>query len=596
MASRYIIGIDLGTTNTAAAWLDTQDDSPKPQAFRIPQIIELGERHEMDVLPSFVFLPDGPDVPESSLDLPWATERTYSVGALARKNASTMPGKVVSSAKSWLCADNVDRNSPILPWNRGNEERQISPVKAAELIIEHIRDAWNARFTDDDARFENQDVVLTVPASFDAIARELTVKAATKAGLSVSLLEEPQAAFYSWLHSHDSDWREIVKTSERVMICDIGGGTTDFSLIEVLDEGGNMSLQRIAVGKHILLGGDNMDLAMAYTVAGRLQQEKNIQLEQWQIIGLTHACREAKEVLLNDPEAGPQKLTVLGRGSSVIGGAISTELAFADIDALMLDGFFPACDVNDKPTESAGGGLRTFGLDYAQDAAITKHMAAFLVENCADSSLPTAILFNGGVSKAGILKDRIVSTVNSWIDGGELAVLPDTQPDMAVALGASWYGFVRRGNAIRIKAGSPQSYYIGIESSMPAVPGFSPPKQGLCVIPFGLEEGSAFDVPYSGLGLIVGADSEFSFYASNTRHDDQPGLILATTNELDELPALVGKLEAENGSIPPGTLIPVRLRTVLTEVGTIQVWCDEENGEGSWRLEYQVRGLESAEQ
>lgn len=593
MASRYIIGIDLGTTNTAVAWLDTLDESPTPQIFSIPQVIELGERIEQETLPSFVFLPDGPDIPENSLDLPWASDRAFSVGVLARKNASTMPGKVVSSAKSWLCADNVDRTSPILPWNRNNPERQISPVKAAELILEHIRDAWNARFTDDDARFENQDIVLTVPASFDAIARELTVQAATKGGLNVTLLEEPQAAFYSWLHSHDSNWRDIVTPGERVMICDIGGGTTDFSLIEVLDEGGNMTLQRIAVGKHILLGGDNMDLAMAYTVASRLQQEKNMQLEQWQIIGLTHACREAKEVLLNDPEAGPQKLTVLGRGSSVIGGTISTELSFADIEGLMLDGFFPACDVNDKPTETPGGGLRTFGLDYAQDAAITKHMAAFLVEHCAESALPTAILFNGGVSKAGVLKDRIVETVNSWIDGGELAVLPDTQPDMAVALGASWYGFVRRGNAIRIKAGSPQTYYVGIESSMPAVPGFTPPKQGLCVIPFGLEEGSALEVPYTGLGLIVGAETAFSFYSSNTRNDDSAGTILPTTNDLDELPALVGKLDVEDGAIPPGTLVPVRLRTVLTEVGTIQVWCDEENGERSWRLEYQIRGLES---
>ncbi len=591
MPSRYVIGIDLGTTNTAVGWVDTHEESPTPKILPLLQITEVGERSERDTVPSFLFLPDGADVPEGALDLPWAERRDFSVGALARKNASTMPNKVISSAKSWLCASNVDRTAAILPWNRENPERQISPVEAARRILEHIRDVWNATFPEADARFADQDVMLTVPASFDAVARELTVKAATDAGLAVTLLEEPQAAFYAWLHTHDSDWRTIVAPGERVLVCDIGGGTTDFSLIEVIDDDGNMGLKRVAVGDHILLGGDNMDLAMAYTVANRLRQERGIELEQWQIMGLTHACREAKEVLLNDPEAPPQKLTVLGRGSSVIGGTISTDLSFQDIEELMLDGFFPVCEVTDQPSRGTSAGLRTFGLDYAQDAAITKHLAAFLVKHCAESELPTAILFNGGVSKANLLKERIITTVNSWIDGGELSVLPDDQPDLAVALGAGWYGYVRRGNAIRIKAGSPQSYYVGIESSMPAVPGFTPPVQALCVIPFNLEEGLTMDVPYTGLGLVVGAETTFRFFASNARTDDQPGVILSGVGDLDELPALVGKLDVESSG-SPGTLVPVTLRTVLTEVGTIQVWCDEESGERSWRLDYQVRGLQ----
>ncbi len=590
MSARYIIGIDLGTTNTAVAWLDTHTEDAEPQIFHVPQVTELGETDEMETLPSFVYLPDPPDINEGALDLPWAEARDYSVGQFARKNASTLPGKVISSSKSWLCANNVDRTSPILPWNRNNPERQLSPVAAARTILEHIRDAWNATFTDDDARFAEQEIILTVPASFDAVAREFTVKAAVEAGLNITLLEEPQAAFYSWLQTNADKWREIVMPDDLVLVCDIGGGTTDFSLIEVLDEEGEMSLRRVAVGKHILLGGDNMDLTLAYSVAQKLQQEQNMQLDQWQIAGLTHACREAKEKLLADPDAGPQTLTVLGRGSSVIGGTITTELNFEQVQTTLLDGFFPACRVSEKPQERQVSGLRTFGLDYAQDPAVTKHLASFLVEHCKEE-MPTSILFNGGVSKANLLRNKVMNTLSSWIEGGNLDLLVNDQPDLAVALGACWYGNVRRGNAIRIKAGSPQSYYVGIESTMPAVPGFIPPVQALCVVPFGLEEGSSLDVPYSGLGLLVGASTEFKFFGSNKRPDDEAGTILPNADELEELPALAAELSAEDDATPPGTLVPVHLKTTLTEIGTIQVWCVEDGGEHSWRLEYQVRGL-----
>jgi molecular chaperone DnaK (HSP70) len=596
--ARFTIGIDLGTTNTAVAYLDTAADEPRPEVFHAKQIVAAGEVDSGLTLPSFAYLPDANEVPAGGLDLPWASDRDYCVGAWARKNASALPGKTISSAKSWLCAANVDRVAPILPWNRGNPQRQLSPVDAAKIIMEHLRDAWNHQFPDDDCRFEDQDLTLTVPASFDAVARNLTVKAATEAGLSVTLLEEPQAAFYAWLQDAGEGWRDLTEAGDRILVCDIGGGTTDFSLIQVLDEDGDLALERIAVGNHILLGGDNLDLTLAYTVAAKLQAA-GTQLDAYQISGLTHACREAKEVLAGNPDAGPQTLTVLGRGSSVIGGSISTELAYDELHDVLVNGFFPDCPVDSEPAEQQRAGLRDFGLDYASDPAITKHLAAFLSrqQHEGEGVVPEAVLFNGGVTKAAAFRDRVVGALNSWQDA-EISVLTGTHPDLAVAVGACWYGYVRQGNAIRIKAGSPHSYYVGIESTMPAVPGFTPPTQALCVVPFGMEEGTELDIPYSGLGLVVGASTEFRFVASTERQDDYAGQILpdAASPALHELPALSAELPADDADTPPGTLLPVRLRTVLAESGTLELWCIEDGGTRRWSLEYELRGIELAEQ
>jgi molecular chaperone DnaK (HSP70) len=597
--ARYIIGIDLGTTNIAVAYLDSQDETAEPQLLTIPQVTNDGEVDELDLLPSFLYLPDESDYSAGSLDLPWAKKRDFCVGALARKNASTVPGKTISSAKSWLCAPNVDRLAPILPWNRDNLDRQLSPVDAAQRCLEHIRDVWNNTVAQGDAegQFQDQDVILTVPASFDAVARDLTVRAAQEAGIKIVLLEEPQAAFYSWLQEHAGNWRDMVAADDRVLVCDIGGGTTDFSLIEVNDEEGNLSLQRVAVGDHILLGGDNMDLTLAYTVAARLQQEKGTRLDNYQLAGLTHACREAKEVLCADPEAPAQKLTVLGRGSSVIGGTISTELTVDDLNAALVDGFFPKCALDDEPNAGNKAGLRAFGLDYAADPGITRHLAAFLSQHKGDGSgLPAAVLFNGGVSKATVLRDRVTETLSSWLpgDAGPIKVVAGTDPDRAVALGACWFGNVRRGNAIRIKAGSNHTYYVGVESSMPAIPGFTPPVEALCVVPFGMEEGTQAEIPYTGLGLIVGESTEFRFFASNSRNEDDAGLILGDVEspELQELPVLTASLELTDDKIPSGTLVPVQLESVLSEIGTLQVWCNEVDGDRRWKLEYEVRDVE----
>lgn len=599
--SRFIIGIDLGTTNVAVAYMDTSLEEPEPTIFPISQVVEAGETSARDTLPSFVYLPDEGQFAAGSLDLPWASERDFAVGQLARKHAATLPGQVVSSAKSWLCAQNVDRLSDILPWNRQSSDKQISPVEAARRILLHLRDAWNHSMLDgnDDHRFEFQELVLTVPASFDAVARDLTVKAAENSGLHVTLLEEPQAAFYAWLHEHQENWRDIVEAGERVLVCDIGGGTTDFSLIEVRNDDGNLNLERIAVGNHILLGGDNLDLTLAHTVAAKLQRDRGMRLDQYQLAGLTHACREAKEGLLADPEAQSRTLTVLGRGSSVIGGTISVELTREEAQSVIVEGFFPQCALHDRPAEQSRAGLRAFGLSYAADPAITRHLAAFVARNAeGDSGLPGAVLFNGGVSKADQLRERVVSVLNAWRgEGREVRTLTGTHPDLAVATGACWYGHVRKGNAIRIRAGSPRSYYVGIESTMPAVPGFTPPLEGLCVVPFGMEEGTEIDIPFGGLGLFVGESSEFRFFASADRQEDAVGHVIpdVNTEEFLELPVLTTQLSADDDSTPAGTLIPVRLHSDLSEIGTLALWCHEDNGQRRWKLQYDLRETEDDE-
>ena len=341
--SRYLIGIDLGTTNSVVYYLDKENEDAKPQVFEIPQLIEFGETDNKSTLPSFIYIPEGKEVPEKGLSLPWEDDKTFAVGEIARKNSSSSPLKTISSAKSWLCVDTIDRVSPVLPWNRNNVEKQMSPVEASKQILAYIRDAWNYQMASDDEELlmEHQDVFLTVPASFDAVARELTVKAADEAGLKVTLLEEPQAAIYSWLLEVGEDWRKQVSPKDVILVCDIGGGTTDLCLIKVENIDGNLQLERIAVGNHILLGGDNMDLTTAYSAAAKFKKEKNTTLDAYQITGLTHACRQVKEKLLsNSSDIQSQKLTVLGKGSSLIANTISTEITKDELTSIILDGFF----------------------------------------------------------------------------------------------------------------------------------------------------------------------------------------------------------------------------------------------------------------
>ena len=596
--SRYIIGIDLGTTNSTIAYVDTQSDTPESKTLAIPQIIAPGETARETSLPSFLFLPELSTVSPGSLNLPWSeNNEDATVGIYARKQGSTQPGRVVSSAKSWLCSENVDRMAAILP-NGADEERKISPVEASAKYLKHIASAWDNEFAkeDPDAAIANQQVILTVPASFDAVARELTVMAADEAGLNATLLEEPQAAFYNWLHEHEDSWREKVDAGSNILVCDIGGGTSDFSLIGVEDEDGDLTLNRLAVGNHILLGGDNMDITLAYAVQQKLKQRLNPK----QMAALIHQCRQAKERLCSDPEAEAEKITILGSGSSLIGGTLSSELTRDEISTLLLDGFTPKCEFGVETNKDVRSGLRSFGLNYESDTALTKHLSEFLsthapLDENGKRILPAAVLFNGGVSKADLLRDRISSVLNSW-KGEEAEILTGIDPDLAVARGAAWYGYVKRGNSIRIKSGSARSYYIGIESSMPAVPGFPPPMDALCVIPFGTENGTSLDVPMENLGLVIGESCQFRFFSSNSRQDDQLGVLLDEfkIDNLSELPPMTTMLTDDSGN--SGNIVAVKLSTEFTEIGTIKLWFNEVGTERRWKLEFDLGEEESTEE
>ncbi|MCK5798635.1 MAG: Hsp70 family protein, partial [Deltaproteobacteria bacterium] len=475
----------------------------------------------------------------------------------------------------------------------------ISPVDATLRYLEHLRDAWNSTIAsvDEDLHLEKQDVFLTVPASFDAVARDLTMTAATRAGLTVTLLEEPQAAFYAWLSRQGESWRDHLTVGDLVLICDVGGGTTDFTLIAAKDLDGDLVLERVAVGDHILLGGDNMDLALALTVADDLKEDGHA-LDAWQTRSLWHACRKAKEELLSHPDQERAAVSVLGRGSKVIGGTIKAELDREDLEQILVDGFFPECAADARPKRARRIGLQELGLPYAADAGITRHLARFLGSHGRDdapAAWPTAVLFNGGVMKAGPLRQRVVDVLSAWLhnaDEGDLKELDSANLDLAVSRGAAYYGLVRRGKGIRIRGGVARSYYIGIESALPAVPGMEAPMKALCVVPFGMEEGSEASIEDQEFGMVVGEPVEFRFLSSTTRKDDPQGRLLDrySDEEIEELSPIQTAMEGESDD--PGVPIPVRLHARVTEVGTLDLDLRARDGQ-SWKLEYDVRDKEN---
>jgi molecular chaperone DnaK (HSP70) len=610
-----MIGIDLGTTNCAVAFIDTSklgpEDDPKIEIFGVPQVVSPGHVEPRDLLPSFLYLP-GAELPEGSLKLPWDSGRNFAVGEFARTQGAQVPRRLVSSAKSWLCHPGVDRKSALLPFNSPPEVPKVSPVEASSRYLAHMREAWNSvKAADKKAanRFENQDIFITCPASFDAVARELTMDAAHAAGLEhVTLLEEPQAAFYSWLESAGKDWRSKVKVGDVVLVCDIGGGTTDLSLIAVTEEAGSLVLNRIAVGDHILLGGDNMDLTLAHAVQERLSA-KGTKLDAWQSVGLWHSCRKAKEQLFTDPKAEKFPVTLLGRGSSVIGGTLKTELKRDELEKVVLEGFFPTCTAADEPRKARRVGFQELGLPYAADAAVTKHAAEFLRNNLKalekvlgsvpghwTFAHPTALLFNGGVLKAAPIRKRLIDVMNGWLqEEGAAAVKPleGVDLDLAVARGAAYYGMVRKGKGVRIRGGTARAYYVGVESAMPAVPGLPPPMKAVCVVPYGMEEGSEAEIPGAEFGLVVGEAVEFPFLSSSARRDDRVGTVLDGwgQEEVVQLAAVDTALAPGEGQ-EKGSSVPVRLHSKVTEIGTLELWCITRDGCGKWKLEFNVRDKE----
>ena len=610
MNAKYIVGIDLGTTNSALAQCDAAlEEATSPIAIQeIPQLVNPNEVADRSLLPSFLYLPGELDFPKDSLALPWEPAPRFVVGELARKRGAESPSRLVASAKSWLCYAAVNRTAPILPWQAPEEVPKLSPVEASSYFLGYLRQVWDhhhARGKTESALSE-QDVLLTVPASFDEEARELTRRAAEQAGFeNVTLLEEPQAAFYAWLESQGDGWRKRVKVGDLVLVCDVGGGTTDFSLITVSEEGGELVLKRVAVGEHILLGGDNMDLALARLVEQRLEAAGQ-HIDIWQLHSLWHQCRLGKERLFEEPKSHKHPVALLGKGSKLVGGTIKAELTREDLKQVLVEGFFPKAASSDLPLRQRRIGFQELGLPYAADAAITRHLARFLSRQVQNSpelekirrgrsglACPTHVLFNGGVMKAAVLRDRLIEVLNGWLreEGfeplGSREILDAPDLEHAVARGAAYYGKARRGKGVRIRSGASRTYYIGIESALPAVPGMEAPLKALCVVPFGMEEGTEASIPGREFGLIVGEAAEFRFLSSSLRKQDQIGSLLEDWgDEIEELSPLEVTLKLDGQE---GTVLPVRLETRVTEIGTLEVWCVSRDGAHRWKLELNIR-------
>lgn len=609
-AARYSIGIDLGTTHCALSYVDLHASDGENTVYGvldIPQLTGPGTVEGGALLPSFLYLPHESELAEGDLNLPWSSTQSFAVGEFARARGALTPIRLVSSAKSWLCHPGVDRRAAILPPDSPPEVARVSPLEASTRYLAHLRQAWDHAHPD--APLAQQDVTVTIPASFDPAARELTAEAARAAGFDkLTLLEEPQAALYHWIQASAGGWRKNVKPGDIILVIDVGGGTSDFSLITVLEREGLLELHRVAVGDHILLGGDNMDLTLAHVVARKLSAEGKT-LDPWQMRALTYACRSAKEALLSDATLASQSIVVPSRGSKLIGGSIRTELTQDEVRNTILEGFFPAVIAAARPATRTRSGLTQLGLPYAQDAGVTRHLAALLGRQAgataelegfagpvnADASFlhPTAVLLNGGVFKSDVLAERILGTLNAWLEAEQAAparLLTGADMDLAVARGAAYYGYVRRGQGVRIRGGTARAYYVAIESSMPAIPGMEPPIQALCIAPFGMEEGTEADLPTQQFGLVVGEPVHLRFFGSSVRRQDTLGTLLEfwQPDELQELGEIQATLPLEGRRA--GEVVQVTLRAAATETGTLALTALASQSDERWKVEFDVRG------
>ncbi len=591
---KLVVGIDLGTTHCALALAPLESEDARVEVLGIEQLVAAGEVATRPLLPSFLYFAHES---EPALELPWDAERRFAAGELARARAAEAPQRVIASAKSWLSYGGVDRRAGNLPLGAPPDVEKISPVEASFRLLDHLNEAFRAA-RPEDGDLAGQEVVLTVPASFDAGARDLTVEAALAAGFDqVTLLEEPQAALYAWIEHNGEAWRSHLRAGDRVLVIDIGGGTTDFSLIDAVEQDGALTLQRVAVGDHILLGGDNMDLALAHVV-GQALAEQGKELDRFQSTALAHACRSAKEKLLTDSSLEQVAVVLPSRGSQLLGGSIRGELQRAQVEQYLLEGFFPRVAATDAPRVRPRAGLTQVGLPYASDAAITKHLAAFLARHAfaGEAQPPTAILFNGGVLKAPLLRTRLLETLNGWLaerGAGDVRVLPGEDLDLAVARGAAYYGLVRHGRGLRIRGGTARAYYVGIESPAPALPGLEPPVMALCVAPFGMEEGTQAALPPQELFVVVGEPVTFRFFGSTTRRADEAGSVLERwrAGELDELPPIELTLPAAGRTA--GDVVAVQLQASITAIGTLQLEAIAQQPltpDERWQVELSVRG------
>lgn len=613
MTAKYVVGIDLGTTNSVVAFAPLEAEKPNVQLLGIPQLVAPGTIESHTSLPSFAYLPPDGQAGDKSFALPWAKKPSGDciVGEFARRQSAESPDRTIGSAKSWLAYSKVDRHQPILPWNAPDGVAKLSPLTVSQRYLEHLIAAWHHAFPD--APIAEQQVVLTVPASFDASARELTREAALAAGLPADLvlLEEPQAAVYAWLAAVGERWRKSLKVDSTLLVCDVGGGTTDLSLVGVAEEQGELVLRRLAVGDHLLVGGDNMDLALAFHAAAQFEK-KGVKLDPWQSVSLWHQCRLAKETLLSPDAPKKHSLSVLGRGSKLIGGTVNVELERSAAAQLLVDGFFPQCDVSERPARRRQSGFQEIGLPYESDTAITRHLAAFLAAQGTGGApvQPTHVLFNGGVFKADPLRTRLLEVLGQWSSGAastsaasisaastsaaSTSAVP--QPlegehdlDNAVARGAAYYAWSKQKGGLRIRGGTARSYYVGIETSGLAIPGAPRPLRALCVVPFGMEEGSEHDVPSGEFGLVVGEPAHFRFFSSNVRKTDRVGDLLAnwSDDEIAETDSLEATLPADESL--DQTYVPVRFHSKVTELGVFELWCVSTRNDRRWKLEFSVR-------
>ena len=583
---RYVVGIDLGTTNSAMCFVDTDQARWTIETFTIAQVVAAGQVERLETLPSFHYEALPAECSAGATRLPWHKDAAAgAVGVYARDHGRTLPGRMIESAKSWLCHNGVDRKAALLPWHGAADVERLSPVEATARYLRHMRDAWDASRVDHP--LAEQDVVLTIPASFDEVARELTVAAARVAGLPrIVLLEEPQAAFYSWVDAQGDEWDQIVSPGQTILVCDIGGGTSDFSLIHVRSGlGGNLQFHRVAVGDHLLLGGDNLDLALAHFVEQKLANGGRLEPRQWSM--LIPACRHAKEILLGPNAPDTYTVVVSSSGSRLIGGGLQTELLRDEVLKLFLDGFLPAVGLHERPQKRQSG-FQEFGLPYAADPAITKYLATFLRAHSQDLvkvARPDIVLFNGGFFASPVLRTRLIESLENWFrpqDGSwSPTVLRNDRLDLAVARGAAYFGMVRRGVGIRIVAGLARTYYIGVEQA-------DGQRAALCLVAAGSEPSTTPIVINRTFKVRTSEPVEFSILVSGTRLTDQPGQIVAYDPEqLSALPPIRTVLTTrKRGDI---AIVDARLAATLTEIGTLELWCEQVDATRRWQLQFDVR-------
>ena len=599
--SKYIIGIDLGTTNSTLSYINTEQyDEAKSQIqqLKIRQIEAGAVIGESYTLPSFLYF----FLSEEKVKNEFVLKRSDSsicVGAYAKERGSEVPTRVISSAKSWLCHSSVDPKADILPLSKDDDFNKISPVAACAEVLKHLAREWNNQFLDD--AFEQQHIYITVPASFDPAARQLVSLAAKIAKYpEVTLLEEPQAAFYAWLEKHKDDWRHRLNVGDSVLVVDIGGGTSDFSLVEVAEDNGNMFISRKAVGSHLLLGGDNIDLALAYFMRNKFEDQSK-SVSDWQFQSLIHQCQKAKELVLGDTEVSEVDITLLGRGSKLIGGSIKSKISKEDVRQIVLDGFFPLINPEERAADDKRQSIEQLGLSYTQDPRISAQLAKFLsMSSAADNFkaehfvIPTVVLFNGGTLKASAIAQRLVEQLNSWskqFNKECVAELNGADLDFGVSKGAVKYGLAVAGHGLRIKSSISRSYYLGVDEPAPAVPGFKPKQKAICIAPIGMEEGDEAELVDQSFILQLGNSVSFSFFENNlpvTKSGEEPKL----GDKIDTSEAGLRELKPVEAYLDPqgldSKMVEVRLKSKVTPLGVLELWCVGDNGL-NWILEFDTR-------